>query len=70
MSAVDKAIAIVGTQQALADLVGVSSMAVSKWRRHRVPAERCRAIERATNGEVTAHDLRPDIFGPADQAAA
>jgi len=30
-----------------------------------VPVERAVEIERATNGEFSVHDLRPDIFGPA-----
>jgi len=29
-----------------------------------VPAEYCRPIEQITNGAVTAHDLRSDIFPP------
>lgn len=28
---------------------------------HGVPAERCPAIERATNGQVRCEDLRPDV---------
>ena len=32
----------------------------------RVPAERCRAIEAATGGKVTAEQLRPEIFGRPD----
>lgn len=54
----------------MARLLGVTGEAVRKWEHTRVPAERCRAIEQATNGAVTVHDLRPDIFGPAPQAAA
>lgn len=33
------------------------------------PAELCKCVEAATNGAVTRHDLRPDIFGPAEHAA-
>jgi DNA-binding transcriptional regulator YdaS (Cro superfamily) len=49
----------------LARQLGVSRQLVSHWRtgRCRVPAERCRDIERATGGKVTVYDLRPDIFG-------
>lgn len=28
-----------------------------------VPADICPKIEEATGGEITRHDLRPDIFG-------
>lgn len=58
---------------ALAVRVGVSKGTVSSWRngRWRVPAERCREIEKLSSGAVTVHDLRPDVFGPAptEQAA-
>lgn len=32
-----------------------------------IPPGRCKTIEAATNGAVTAEQLRPDIFGPAEQ---
>lgn len=35
-----------------------------------VPAEHVRAIEWATGGQVTRHDLRPDVFGAAPAKAA
>lgn len=59
------------TQAEFAQKVGVTQGRVSQWIRGAViPAERCRAIEAATEGKVTVHDLRPDIFGPsADRAA-
>lgn len=40
---------------------------ISHWEagRVKVPAERVAQIEAATNGAVTRHDLRPDVFGPA-----
>ena len=37
----------------------ISAQAVHKWKQ--VPAERCPAIEQATNGAVTCEDLRPDV---------
>jgi DNA-binding transcriptional regulator YdaS (Cro superfamily) len=51
----------------LAARLGVSKSTVSSWRhgRFRVPAERCREIERVAGGAVTVHDMRPDVFGPA-----
>ncbi len=59
----ERAIGIVGNAERLAELVGVTPQAVSKWRRTRVPAERVRAIEEATGGAVARAELRPDIFG-------
>ncbi|MBV5335501.1 helix-turn-helix domain-containing protein [bacterium] len=32
-----------------------------------VAPQLCRAIQHATNGAVTVHDLRPDIFGEAPE---
>ena len=45
---------------------------VSQWESGavNVPAERCEAIRRATDGLVTGHDLRPDVFGPAPTGQA
>lgn len=66
MDGIDRAIQVAGTAAKLAGLVGVVPMTVTQWRRRgQVPAERCRAIEAATNGEVTRYQLRPDVFGEA-----
>jgi len=64
LTALERAIAIVGGMAALARTLGVSPAAVWKWRNlDRIPAERVIAIERATNGLVTRAKLRPDLFG-------
>jgi DNA-binding transcriptional regulator YdaS (Cro superfamily) len=60
MDAIQRAIESVGGLKALADVCGVTPQAVFKWRKG-VPAERCPAIERATNGQVRCEDLRPDV---------
>lgn len=61
-----RAIEIFGTQQALADALGIKSPSITEWhQRDRVPAERCIAIELATNGAVTRYQLRADVFGDA-----
>jgi len=64
MHPIDKAADIIGSQTALAAVLGVSKGAVSQWKdeNRRVPAAHCLAIERATNGAVTRRDLRPDDF--------
>lgn len=63
MSALDRAVQSAGSQQALAQLLGIKPPSVSGWYdRCRVPAERCIAIEMATG--VSRHQLRPDVFGP------
>lgn len=63
-----KAIAIVGGQTALARAIGLQQPHVWYWLNKGcpVPAEHCAAIERATEGKVSRHDLRPDLFGPAE----
>jgi DNA-binding transcriptional regulator YdaS (Cro superfamily) len=68
----DRAICILGSQKRLAEALGIKPPSVNEWlRKGAPPAERCRAIEAATGGQVTVHELRPDIFGPpvADRAA-
>ena len=36
--------------------------------RRRITAERAVQIEHVTEGKVTRHELRPDLFGKADAA--
>jgi len=67
---IKKAALVVGSRAELARLVGVSKGAVWQWEHERkVPAHQCRAIERATGGDVTAEELRPDIFCDSKKAA-
>lgn len=67
-TALDRACKILGSQDALAAVLGIRSASISGWReRKRVPAERCVAIEQATGGQVTRYELRPDVFGPPGQ---
>ncbi len=66
-TAIEKAIEVLGTQRKLAEILGVSTQAISKWHR-RIPAERVLDIESATGGEVSRQELRPDLY-PADNAA-
>lgn len=66
MAALDRAVAVLKTQEALAQALGVRSPSISGWKRHGlVPIDWCEPIELLTGGEVSRHDLRPDIFGPA-----
>lgn len=64
----EAAIKAVGTQQALADALGIRSASISEWKaRGRIPAERVLDVETVTG--VSRHALRPDIFGPAPDKA-
>ncbi len=61
----------------LARRVNEKPQTINNWRTRGVPAEKCRAVELATSGAVTAAELRPDVFGtpepssePTDTTAA
>lgn len=60
------------SQATFARQIGVTQGRVSQWLSgDAIPAERCVAVERITNGAVSRVDLRPDIFGdnPKREAA-
>ncbi len=64
----NRAIAHFGGRVAFAGALGVTPQAVFLWVKNgRVSVERALAIEAATDGKVTRHDLRPDIFSPPPQ---
>lgn len=56
----DRAADVVGGTAKLAAILGVTKQAVSSWKTHGVPIQRCIPIEKATGGVVTRLDLRPD----------
>ena len=63
ISAIRRASIVVGNRSALARLLGVTPQAVQSWcATGVVPAKRVLDIERATDGEVTRHELRPDLY--------
>jgi len=72
MKALNQAIEILGSATALAEKLKIRQSAVSNWIiRGSVPANQCLHIERATNGAVKCHELRPDVFpAPKQEAAA
>lgn len=59
------------SQTELARRLNVTQGMVWQWLngRRRVSAEQVLSIERATEGQVSRHDLRPDLY-PRDTAAA
>ncbi|WP_350403406.1 transcriptional regulator [Pseudomonas protegens] len=59
----ERAIRSAGTGRALANLLGVTPMAVSYWKSRGVPAHQVIPIEKATG--VSRCDLRPDLY-PAE----
>lgn len=61
-----RAITICGSQKALADKIGLSQPGIS-WllgEAKQVSAEIAVKIEKATEGQVSRSDLRPDLFAP------
>lgn len=68
-TALMKAIKEAGSQQALADAIGVRQSHISYWLRiapKGVPAEWVAAIEKV--GKVPRYELRPDLFPKPDKA--
>jgi DNA-binding transcriptional regulator YdaS (Cro superfamily) len=61
--AINKAISLLGSQKKLAECVGVSQPNVWCWlhNKKRVSPENVNAIVLATEGEVKAHEIRPDL---------
>ena len=55
-----------GLKFKLATELGITHGAVSQW--SRVPAERVLDVERVTG--ISRHELRPDIYGPAQSEVA
>jgi len=72
LSAITAAVAKLGGQASLASAIGVHKVVVNQWVRGQrpIPARWCIPIEAATGGEVTRHDLRPDVFGAPPPASA
>jgi len=51
-----------GRAAELARALRITPALIAQWAStRRVPAERCSAIERATGGQVTCEELRPDL---------
>lgn len=71
MNALEKAVEVVGSRSAMARAIGVRYQSVQKWiARGYAPAGRVLAIEAATGGQVTRHELRPDIYPEEEGSAA
>jgi DNA-binding transcriptional regulator YdaS (Cro superfamily) len=50
-----------GGPTAVAGMTGVRPPSVVEWRSRGIPADRCPAIEKATEGKFTVEQLRPDV---------
>ena len=71
MNNIARASQILGSNARLAEAVGVSPQAIGKAIRvGRVSPRLAMAIEKATNGQVTRVELRPDIWQPEPEQKA
>ena len=59
---IELAVANLGSQQAIADAMGVGPMVISQWKRRGVAVKRAREFSEKTG--VPIEKVRPDIFGP------
>ena len=70
---IQQALKIVGSQKRLAEICEVSQPAVHKWLHGgSVSPKKVNAIVKATNGEIQAYQIRPDLpelFPHPDNAA-
>lgn len=69
--ALQRAVDICGSQSELARRLGgkIKQQHVHYWLENGLSAVQAIPIERAVNGAVTRHDLRPDVFGEKAEAA-
>jgi DNA-binding transcriptional regulator YdaS (Cro superfamily) len=75
MSPIEQAFEIIGGVSAVARICGRSPQQVHQWKtgERPVPAQYCLAIEKASGGQITRRDLRPDdwhLFWPDLQEQA
>lgn len=57
-----------GSQAKLAEAMGCSQQQIAyllNKETRKISAEMAKAVDEATGGTVSRHELRPDIFGPA-----
>lgn len=64
--ALAEALIVAGGAAAIGRELGISREAVVQWRR--CPAERVIQVEKLTGGQVSRHQLRPDLY-PLEGAA-
>lgn len=68
---IERAVEIHGSQTRLAAAMGCSQQQISYLLNAKsITAEMAKSLDEVTDGKVSRHDLRPDIFGPAQAGAA
>lgn len=71
-AALEAALKIFGSETAMAAAIGLSQQSVNEVIRsgRNAPPKWCIPLEKATGGQVTRHQLRPDLYPLDDEAAA
>lgn len=68
---IETAVGHYGSQAKLAEAMGCSQQQIAYLlKASSITAEMALKIDAATNGKVSKHHLRPDIFGAAEEADA
>ena len=68
---IDQAVEVHGSQAKLAEAIGCSQQQISYLKNAKgISAEMAMRLDAATDGKVSKHDLRPDIFPPPQTPAS
>ena len=62
MRRMEKVIKYFGSQKELADLLGVTQMAISQWKKRGIPIKRCLQIEQLSKGAIKREEIWSDVF--------
>lgn len=62
VNAIRRAIDLAGGVPSVAAACRLSKQAIYKWVTDGLPANRVLFLEQATGGQVTRHELRPDLY--------
>ena len=68
MSTLDQVIEHFGGRKSFAETLKVTTQAVFKWRKTKLPSGRAIQIEELSDGKFTAAQLRPDLLGEDSNA--
>ena len=62
MGRMEKVIKYFGSQKQLANLLGVTQMAISQWKKRGIPIKRCVQIEQLSKGAIKREEIWSDVF--------
>ena len=64
---ISRLINIIGRKK-IAQQFDIKDTSVTSWHKYGVPPKYCKTLEKLTQGDVTSHQLRPDIFPNPSQS--